>query len=258
MNQHWYYCHTCKMVDRIGMCTICAKVCHAEHDVSYAKFGSFFCDCGAKEDNSCKALKKRTEKKLVKQRSKRNKLSSSSSQPPITKDSTIDLLKKLLTQIKIQKSTKIDKFKSQILESITSKNLTKLIQDLLTNILLPKSQITYENTFLNSNSSLARKELSKLHTNLKSLPSDLDQLFQVTLGSQEGAFENVRLTYTGDNGSLIKQLIQNHSVRRASMCLVTSKKRQNLIVTHEKGKISHLTILQLNALLKQTRINAIN
>jgi hypothetical protein len=48
------------MIDRIGMCTVCAKVCHKGHDVSYAKYGSFFCDCGAKEDGSCKALTKRT------------------------------------------------------------------------------------------------------------------------------------------------------------------------------------------------------
>ena len=28
MNQHWYHCHTCKLVDGVGMCSICAKVCH--------------------------------------------------------------------------------------------------------------------------------------------------------------------------------------------------------------------------------------
>ena len=42
------------MVDGVGVCTICAKVCHKDHDLSYAKHGSFFCDCGAKEDRSCK------------------------------------------------------------------------------------------------------------------------------------------------------------------------------------------------------------
>ena len=26
MNQHWYHCHTCKMVDGVGVCTVCAKV----------------------------------------------------------------------------------------------------------------------------------------------------------------------------------------------------------------------------------------
>ena len=29
MNQHWYHCHTCKMEDGVGVCTVCAKVCHA-------------------------------------------------------------------------------------------------------------------------------------------------------------------------------------------------------------------------------------
>ncbi len=35
VNQHWYHCHTCGMVDGEGVCTICAKVCHREHDISY-------------------------------------------------------------------------------------------------------------------------------------------------------------------------------------------------------------------------------
>lgn len=50
---HRYHCHTCKMVDGVGVCTVCAKVCHKDHEISYAKYGSFFCDCGAKEDGSC-------------------------------------------------------------------------------------------------------------------------------------------------------------------------------------------------------------
>lgn len=74
----------------------------------------------------------------------------------------------------------------------------------------------------------------------------------MTLGSQEGAFENVRMTYSsGDHGPIIKQLIQSHSIRRTSMCYLASKSKKHLIVTHEKGKSSHFTILQLNALLKQ-------
>lgn len=41
------------MIEGVGVCSICAKVCHRGHDVSYAKFGNFFCDCGAKENNFC-------------------------------------------------------------------------------------------------------------------------------------------------------------------------------------------------------------
>ncbi|OTF83357.1 hypothetical protein BLA29_000261, partial [Euroglyphus maynei] len=75
INQHWYHCHTCKMLDGVGVCTVCAKVCHRNHDVTYSKCGSFFCDCGAKEDGSCKALVKRQpntndrDKKILKKRS---------------------------------------------------------------------------------------------------------------------------------------------------------------------------------------------
>ena len=45
------------MNDGVGVCTVCAKVCHKDHDLSYAKYGSFFCDCGAKEDGSCQVTK---------------------------------------------------------------------------------------------------------------------------------------------------------------------------------------------------------
>lgn len=59
MNQHWYHCHTCNMINTVGVCSVCARVCHKGHDVSYAKYGNFFCDCGAKEDGSCQALSRR-------------------------------------------------------------------------------------------------------------------------------------------------------------------------------------------------------
>ena len=59
------------------------------------------------------------------------------------------------------------------------------------------------------------------------------------------------MTYTGEHGPQIKQLIQTHMLRRVSMCCLATKRRKHLIVTHEKGKSSHFTILQLNALLKQ-------
>lgn len=73
MNQHWYHCHTCKMLDGVGVCSVCAKVCHQNHDVTYSKFGSFFCDCGAKEDNSCKALVKRQVAESSKSANKKKK-----------------------------------------------------------------------------------------------------------------------------------------------------------------------------------------
>lgn len=59
VNQHWYHCHTCNMIDVAGVCSVCAKVCHKDHDISYAKYGAFFCDCAGKEKSTCMALVKR-------------------------------------------------------------------------------------------------------------------------------------------------------------------------------------------------------
>lgn len=61
-----------------------------------------------------------------------------------------------------------------------------------------------------------------------------------TLGSQEGAFENVRMNYSGDQGQTIRQLISAHVLRRVAMCVLSSPhgRRQHLAVSHEKGKVS--------------------
>lgn len=68
-------------------------------------------------------------------------------------------------------------------------------------------------------------------------------LYQVpTLGSQEGAFENVRMNYSGDQGQTIRQLISAHVLRRVAMCVLSSPhgRRQHLAVSHEKGKVGPL------------------
>ena len=71
-----------------------------------------------------------------------------------------------------------------------------------------------------------------------------------TLGSQEGAFENVKMNFSGEQGQTIRQLLSAHLIRRGIMCCLSSPggRRQHLAVAHEKGKI---TVLQLSALLKQ-------
>lgn len=67
-----------------------------------------------------------------------------------------------------------------------------------------------------------------------------------TLGSQEGAFENVRMNYSGDQGQTIRQLISAHVLRRVAMCVLSSPhgRRQHLAVSHEKGKVSITTFIQ--------------
>ena len=60
-----------------------------------------------------------------------------------------------------------------------------------------------------------------------------------TLGSQEGPFENVRLTLTGDQGQVLKQLMTSNAIRRVAMCSLASVKgkKQHIAVNHDKGKV---------------------
>lgn len=53
--QHWYNCYTCGLTWDKGCCTLCALVCHRGHDVSYSRYSSFFCDCGAEDGASTAA-----------------------------------------------------------------------------------------------------------------------------------------------------------------------------------------------------------
>ena len=56
--QHWYHCYTCGLSNSEGCCSVCVRRCHAGHDVSYARFSRFFCDCGAgaMKTRSCESL----------------------------------------------------------------------------------------------------------------------------------------------------------------------------------------------------------
>lgn len=52
VNQHWYHCYTCNLVNDKGCCRLCVRVCHRGHDVSYARLSCFFCDCGSSTADS--------------------------------------------------------------------------------------------------------------------------------------------------------------------------------------------------------------
>ena len=61
IEQHWYHCYTCDLTFSEGVCSVCAKVCHKGHDLSYARKSRFYCDCGAgsKKFGPCKCLQPR-------------------------------------------------------------------------------------------------------------------------------------------------------------------------------------------------------
>ncbi|KAJ8682718.1 hypothetical protein QAD02_018510 [Eretmocerus hayati] len=268
MNQHWYHCHTCNMVDGVGVCSVCARVCHRGHDVTYAKYGNFFCDCGAKEDGSCQALTKRSPQqnndmpagngpayhgstpnaeRLMMPSSLRRKPTS-----PVHFHRAISLEKLEKNNKERQKQMALAKqlegSRDWVMSKLWGSGLVlSLVQ--LTRALIPAVELSCEKFSPVGCHARAQAALSKLHYVQKKF-EHTDQLMLPTLGSQEGAFENVRMNYSGDQGQTIRQLLSAHMIRRVAMCCLSSPhgKRQHLAVSHEKGKI---TVLQLSALLKQ-------
>ncbi|RWS29818.1 E3 ubiquitin-protein ligase UBR4-like protein, partial [Leptotrombidium deliense] len=266
MNQHWYHCHTCKMVDGVGVCTVCARVCHKDHDVTYAKYGSFFCDCGAKTDGTCFALVKRMPSTTLPEQSYRLPAYSSDADGTSVLTSSLrrrnsspdrnaipgeEQGKRKISETQNRHQTlarQLSPCKTEIINLLMSKNISGTVLDLLQYI--TPAIVSNCQRYSSAGCSIrARKELQDLHQEIRGLETS-DQLMVPTLGSQEGAFENVRLNYSGEQGQTIRQLISTNNIRRVAMCALTSPygKRQHLAVSHEKGKI---TLLQLAALLKQ-------
>ncbi|CAG5041717.1 unnamed protein product [Parnassius apollo] len=246
MNQHWYHCHTCKMVDGVGVCTVCARVCHRGHDVSYAKFGNFFCDCGAKPDSSCQALVKRSAtlggaraaggEESAPAPSLRRRPSSPT--PPTY----------LAPPRRPALAHNIQGCRAYLWSYGAWGACVQRVRRLLC-ALAGAARAACERTSAVGAHSRAQRALAQLHLGVKRF-QHTDTLVMPTLGSQEGAFENVRMSYTGENGQTIRQLMSAHKLRRVAMCCLASPhgRRQHLAVSHEKGKI---TVLQLSALLKQ-------
>ncbi|XP_014258727.1 E3 ubiquitin-protein ligase UBR4 isoform X2 [Cimex lectularius] len=269
MNQHWYHCHTCKMIDRVGVCSVCARVCHRGHDVTYAKFGNFFCDCGARESGSCQALVKRNPQSVTDGLASQGLNGSAPNTATSGGNSGVGIEHMLTSSLRRRPSSpSVDKSQhqkdvvkqaalSKLLENLSDQLLgligkeNSIVGPLITLVksLLPAVEATCQRNSPVGCHSRSQKSLKELHTvDKKFLFSD--QIMVPTLGSQEGAFENVRMNYSGEQGQTIRQLMSAHMIRRVAMCCLASPhgKRQHLAVAHEKGKI---TILQLSTLLKQ-------
>ncbi|XP_061383112.1 E3 ubiquitin-protein ligase UBR4 isoform X4 [Danaus plexippus] len=249
MNQHWYHCHTCKMVDGVGVCTVCARVCHRNHDVSYAKFGNFFCDCGAKPDSSCQALVKRS----VTLGGARGAAGGSEDTPPapsIRRRPSSPTPPALLAPPRRPLLAHYIHGCRQFLLSYGGWTSCLERARRLLSVLAGPVRAACERGAAVGAHGRAQRALAQLHLGEKRF-TNTDSLMLPTLGSQEGAFENVRMSYTGENGQTIRQLMSAHKLRRVAMCCLASPhgRRQHLAVSHEKGKI---TVLQLSALLKQS------
>ncbi|XP_066993474.2 E3 ubiquitin-protein ligase UBR4 [Anabrus simplex] len=263
MNQHWYHCHTCKMVDGVGVCTVCARVCHRGHDITYSKYGNFFCDCGAKDDGSCQALVKRSPQTSTEQHTGQAVPTASPATFSMEQMLPSSLRRRPSSPVNVDSGTErgtrdrqrlaalakqLEGSKDSLIAHISSSSVVASLLELV-KCLVPAVQASCQRHSPVGCHQRAQKALQQLHT-LEKKFENTDQLMVPTLGSQEGAFENVRMNYSGDQGQTIRQLLSAHMIRRVAMCCLSSPhgKRQHLAVSHEKGKI---TVLQLSALLKQ-------
>ena len=51
--QHLYECKTC---DMRPVCIVCKEVCHREHELEYYGYDDYYCRCGIRGNELCKAL----------------------------------------------------------------------------------------------------------------------------------------------------------------------------------------------------------
>ncbi len=218
------------MVDGVGVCSVCAKVCHRDHDVTYAKFGSFFCDCGAKEDGSCQALVRRApqpeEEGVLRDGVGRYQDNTGFglnggllSYTPYRVDFEAtdggdrysspgeDINEKRRTLAK-----QLEPYFDEILQIASTSQVVGSIVDIL-NLLLPSIERASKRLSPVGSLQRARRTLHELHYEPKKISAS-DALMIPTLGSQEGAFENVRMSFTGDQGQTIRQLLSAHVLRR--------------------------------------------
>jgi len=292
MAQHWYHCHTCGMVDGVGVCSICARVCHKGHDVTYAKFGSFFCDCGARTDENCLALVRRQNVSVSEAVSSTIANSNVSNQVIVPSNGGGSSYNPFLQDIPAGVQSLVS-FSDSGAENGSRRASSPTVADPKTSATRAidsserkegaieiKSSFKWEemmSAFRVFGEHLPLETIVKLKSAVKRLASlktpigafirvrnaleslrqgkdgqldffSCDDLMMPTLGSQEGAFENIKMTFNGDQGSLIRQLINSQVIRRNTIAGLSAPgaRRHYLAMSQEKGK---LTILQLSSLL---------
>jgi hypothetical protein len=129
---------------------------------------------GADGDKKLKSLKAPTKQKRYKSVSSSSiatvKIDTSSSKVDkeleaflsLSKKTTIEILKKLLQQIKLNKSKQLEKIRTQLIDCVRAIDLCKTMRRILDQTFLPLAKKIYDNSLLNTNSTLARCQLSKL------------------------------------------------------------------------------------------------
>lgn len=213
-NQHWYHCYTCEMFDSVGVCSVCAKVCHAGHQLSYAKNSSFFCDCGAQEQGTCAALTKRTAYKS-----------------PLTSptEGTVNFEIRLSTSEVKQLCTDVLVECAPLLEKI----ITSLCEN------------NAENSSKQNQGYQKAQNLLSTFKNTTGRQVTSESFSRAEFQTNEGALENVKPTFTGEAGNQIRKILTENVIQRNYVGLLHDGKEKFLLVLHDKNKLSLLALSSL-------------
>ncbi|KYQ89094.1 hypothetical protein DLAC_10325 [Tieghemostelium lacteum] len=240
IDQHWYFCYTCGLKFSEGCCSICVKVCHKGHAVSYSRFSRFFCDCGAgaSKGSPCKALKPRpsnppsnsANSSKHSSNTKRDDTSSVSSGT----DSCCHTTSTGNCGYFFNIPTEDDKtaLRNEIMNDSTLIQKISELYHTLVELYKSWNNITPQKVENNS-------KVDLFATTPKEFIAKTD-LFTLKKTSKYSAFD-VKLKYDGPEGNQMKQLITNGPIQRAAM----ASSSKGLVAVAEQDQVSIVNISKI-------------
>ncbi|PAA59811.1 hypothetical protein BOX15_Mlig013612g1 [Macrostomum lignano] len=290
-DQHWYNCHTCKFVDGVGVCSVCARLCHRGHDLTYNKFGAFFCDCGAKGESFCQALNRRSASAAVAaaaaaaaaapppsrparksgasaaasaaaaaaaaaasrrrrhhQQQQSKQAEASPPPPPPPPPPSLPQAHHLASTV--SSATRSSEFRRQIeshrdslCELLMQPEYVALINRLLSRLAQPLLEI-YKRRAV-GNTAWIGSAYDRFYNGEKIVTVQCDQLLTTSIQCDDGAFDRLKLSYSGEEGQQLKALLANHNLARVPLVPLCGRQCDNLILASDQGRISTVSLKAL-------------
>ena len=258
--QHWYNCYTCGLVWDKGCCTLCALVCHRGHDVSYSRYSSFFCDCGAEDGGSsttdrnrvsCKCLSSLPRDKVESIFSNELKTSAHDSHVTEPTPEPALLIAADRTGIEVARSSfknealsSIESFLSNAMMSTCADSLFAIMQEQFEEWKkMNSTKLTLDNLLLEGakefkgtpKRQLSHEELSSELRKRRAKALDLQPLAEKTLGPVRAAkgFQVKMSTDSSTNARLVAQLSKHEIIRTA----LVADSRGRVVVTEPSSLV---------------------
>ncbi|CAG5085609.1 Oidioi.mRNA.OKI2018_I69.PAR.g10942.t1.cds [Oikopleura dioica] len=235
-SQHWYHCHSCNMVDSVGVCSTCAVVCHEGHNLSYAKHSSFFCDCGAQDRTpgrrSCIALTPRS--------------------PGVTPGKK---------QPETGTSAGIFNASEEITLSINITNplIRERCKDALTKM-IPKIEAVCVSLESSSKDEETAEEKARalLDRFQKTTKATVNNYIKADFQTNQGALENVKPSLSPDGNEAIRKVLLENSIHRNFVGVLEENREKYIVVLQDKNKMSLLALSTLLSRKSNSSTNAVS